>query len=115
MHCSSTGERAGGAEEQDRCETRDGLGIMTGESLPSPSPPLPLQATKGGPFHNLSQGMRRYVEDECRKLHQWSADNVDQLVRREEGEGEGKEREGRGREGEGRADKSVRWHVCLAP
>ena len=58
---------------------------------PSPSPPL--QATKGGPFHDLSQGMRRYVEDQCRELHQWSPDNTDQLVRGRGGEGRGGEGE----------------------
>ena len=35
--------------------------------------------------------MRRYVEDQCRELHQWSPDNTDQLVRGRGGEGRGGE------------------------
>ena len=72
--------------------------------LPPPLPSPSLQATKDGPFHSLSQGMRRYVEEQCRELHHWSPDNIDQLVRRGgEGEGRGRgEGEGRERGGEGR-------------
>jgi optic atrophy protein 1 len=38
-----------------------------------------IEATKGGPFHALSQGMREFVGTQCLEQLKWSSDNVDQL------------------------------------